>query len=193
MASGGVAPIFYDYALFNSAYIDTGIKVSKNLAVELTFRHEAINKDELAFGFRSSTGSSQWVIYCYNSIYNYMGATKSNTMGEGYQKYVVFVDVLNKKWKLTHDSTIDIDESFSPTNPSTTAKAGNVWWGKTNGSYSPISVTNTAKQYGCKIWESGTLKRDYRPCKYDGVAGMWEMVSNSFVPMTAGTITLGND
>ena len=36
------------------------------------------------------------------------------------------------------------------------------------------------KLYGCKIYLSGTLIRDFVPCEYEGAIGLWDKVTNQF-------------
>lgn len=43
--------------------------------------------------------------------------------------------------------------------------------------------------FGCQIYEGGTLKRDYRPCSMNGVAGLMETVSSNFVHLSCNVGT----
>lgn len=47
------------------------------------------------------------------------------------------------------------------------------------------------KIYWLKIYESGTLKMNLLPAKYNGVAGFYDKVNNTFLSPTDGTLALG--
>lgn len=51
------------------------------------------------------------------------------------------------------------------------------------------------KIYIIQIWENDTLVRDFKPCLYNGVAGLWDSVEHKFYgnANSAGALTVGND
>ena len=57
-----------------------------------------------------------------------------------------------------------------------------------------VTVNKTALYY-CRIYDNGVLVRDYKPCLYNGEAGLWDSVEGKFYgnANNTGTLTVGND
>ena len=54
---------------------------------------------------------------------------------------------------------------------------------------------NDNSLYSFKIYENDVLVRDFKPCTYNGVAGLWDMVESKFYDNSnsVGTLTVSND
>ena len=56
-----------------------------------------------------------------------------------------------------------------------------------DGSSGAFSKTGVCQVKAAKIWERGTLVRDYVPCRKDGVAGLYDRVQAKFCPSSVST------
>lgn len=88
---------------------------------------------------------------------------------------------LNVEWG-TSKSTVYVDDSLHMTLSHTSFNSGfNLYLLARNNSGSP-SKTGNARIYYAKIWESGTLVRDFVPAvrKSDNSAGLYDLVTGAF-------------
>lgn len=60
-----------------------------------------------------------------------------------------------------------------------TIKLSSGGWG--NGEYAPLKI------YGCKIWEDGTLVRDFAPYVHNGTPGLRDILTGTFVAASRGS------
>ena len=58
-----------------------------------------------------------------------------------------------------------------------------------------MSYFNKNSLYSFKIYENDVLVRDFKPCTYNGVAGLWDEVESKFYgnSNSVGTLTASND
>ena len=58
-----------------------------------------------------------------------------------------------------------------------------------------MAYFNDNSLYSFKIYENDVLVRDFKPCTYNGVAGLWDMVESKFYDNSnsVGTLTVSND
>lgn len=58
-----------------------------------------------------------------------------------------------------------------------------------------MAYFNNNSLYSFKIYENDVLVRDFKPCTYNGVAGLWDMVESKFYgnSNSVGTLTASND
>ena len=168
-------------------YIDTGIKASKNLKVEADIDVSAASGWVMILGDYTSGSYFSW--WRQNTtMYAYYGSN-NKTLAEltGKRKYIS--NNTNNIW------SIDTSKITVTPNSSDFSKNGNnlyLFSVNNGGNYNKASM----KLYSCKIYDNGTLVRDFIPAKRisDGKCGLWDKVNFKFYTdksggnFTAGTI-----
>lgn len=156
-------------------YIDTGYKPNHNSRIEIKYQTTQTSSGGLAvcnIGW-GSNGFGVWV-----NASQYGDATTMLTLN-GSEPITAILDkgVLYKDGEKLWTAT---QSSFQTTVPLTIFALNG------NGN---IAEYVTGKLYYCKIWDDGTLIRDYVPCVNSvGTAGLYDLVNNKFYT-NAGTGT----
>ena len=167
-------------------YIDTGIKASKNLKVEADIDVSAASGWVMILGDYTSGSYFSW--WRQNTtMYAYYGSN-NKTLAEltGKRKYIS--NNTNNIW------SIDTSKITVTPNSSNFSKDGNnlyLFSVNNGGNYNKASM----KLYSCKIYDNGTLVRDFIPAKRvsDGMCGLWDKANYKFYTdingnnFTAGT------
>ena len=167
-------------------YIDTGIKASKNLKVEADIDVSAASGWVMILGDYTSGSYFSW--WRQNTtMYAYYGSN-NKTLAEltGKRKYIS--NNTNNIW------SIDTSKITVTPNSSDFSKDGNnlyLFSVNNGGNYNKASM----KLYSCKIYDNGTLVRDFIPAKRvsDGMCGLWDKANYKFYTdingnnFTAGT------
>lgn len=167
-------------------YIDTGIKASKNLKVEADIDVSAASGWVMILGDYTSGSYFSW--WRQNTtMYAYYGSN-NKTLAEltGKRKYIS--NNTNNIW------SIDTSKITVTPNSSDFSKDGNnlyLFSVNNGGNYNKASM----KLYSCKIYDNGTLVRDFIPAKRvsDGICGLWDKANYKFYTdingnnFTAGT------
>lgn len=154
-------------------YIDTGIKASKNLKVEADIDVSAASGWVMILGDYTSGSYFSW--WRQNTtMYAYYGSN-NKTLAEltGKRKYIS--NNTNNIW------SIDTSKITVTPNSSDFSKNGNnlyLFSVNNGGNYNKASM----KLYSCKIYDNGTLVRDFIPAKRisDGMCGLWDKVNYKF-------------
>lgn len=183
-----------DYIESNGTqYINTGItSITKDFNIEMDFK--------------ITTSQSFQALWCCRT-HNVDVTRTCFTTGltgfrndQGTQTPISASLSLNQKYNLKSTKTqFILDDVVLKDNISTTNNAINdkLWL------FAAYAVgTSTAsnyfygKLYGCKIWDSGNLIREFIPCyrNSDSVAGLYDLVNNVFyVSAGSGEFSYGND
>ena len=154
-------------------YIDLGFKLSSNHAVDLDLQMVKLNAN--IFGSRAGAQDRAFTLFGNgSSILTDMGGTRNSTTATTDR---INVYLSSSKIKIgTFEKNISSGSFTTPGN-------GYIF----NISYSrPQSYMASMKLYGCKIYLSGTLIRDFIPCKYNNKIGLWDTINGSFLG-NAGT------
>ena len=166
-------------------YIDTGIKASKNLKVEADIDVSAASGWVMILGDYTSGSYFSW--WRQNTtMYAYYGSN-NKTLAEltGKRKYIS--NNTNNIW------SIDTSKITVTPNSSDFSKNGNnlyLFSVNNGGNYNKASM----KLYSCKIYDNGTLVRDFIPAKRisDGKCGLWDKVNFKFyTDENGGNFTAG--
>ena len=171
-------------------YIDTGFKPNNNTKVVIDFElTENTGKHQIIFGARSSSNSEQYVL-------GFTGHRSPAVWRSDFgSNQVTFSSNLN--WSGNHNATkngnICTLDAESVTNTASTFESTVnllICAGNTGGN---VDNYTKAKVYFCKIYDNGTLARDFIPCKNaSGVVGMWDDVNSVFYGNAgSGTFTAG--
>lgn len=210
--SGAPVPIFYDYLETTDAYafIDTGVsyKDSTGLKVDITaFPTTITGTNSIPIGMRSnaSNNSRVWFAYFTSSGSSGLGYASARSFNYAFlasdAKVRMVTSMKSKSQKADVYHGTKAVKSYSYTYTSTVIKDGNLTLFKARVGTSGTtldSYVGGVRMWGCKIYsnaDSSTLVRDFRPCTYNGVAGMWDMVTNQFFgnANTQGSFSVGND
>lgn len=154
-------------------YIDAGIKASKNLKVEADIDVSPASGWVMILGDYTNGSYFSW--WRQNTtMYAYYGSN-NKTLAEltGKRKYIS--NNTNNIW------SIDTSKITVTSNSSDFSKNGNnlyLFSVNNGGNYNKASM----KLYSCKIYDNGTLVRDFIPAKRisDGKCGLWDKVNFKF-------------
>lgn len=164
-------------------FINTGFTPNQNTKVSLTVQKDASQSGSM-FGSRVSNQSQAYTFQISSSdkqfISGYGGGTEpSNTVNDG-QVHTLMRD--------KGDFYVDGVLKVSQTRPDFTCP-GNAYLFTMYNNAAPTGGT-PMKLYYCKIWDNGTLARNFIPCyrKADSVIGLYDSVNGVFYT-NAGTGT----
>ena len=171
-------------------YIDTGFKPNNNTKVVIDFElTENTGKHQIIFGARSSSSFGQYVL-------GFTGHRSPAVWRSDFgSNQVTFSS--NLTWSGNHNATKNgnictLDAESVTNTVSTFESTANLFIcaGNTGGS---VDNYTKAKVYFCKIYDNGTLVRDFIPCKNaSGTIGLWDDVNSVFYQNAgSGTFTAG--
>lgn len=171
-------------------YIDTGFKPNNNTKVVIDFElTENTGKHQIIFGARSSSSSGQYVL-------GFTGHRSPAVWRSDFgSNQVTFSS--NLTWSGNHNATKNgnictLDAESVTNTASTFESTANllICAGNTGGS---VDNYTKAKVYSCKIYDNGTLARDFIPCKNTSATiGLWDDANSAFYGNAGtGTFTAG--
>lgn len=171
-------------------YIDTGFKPNNNTKVVIDFElTENTGKHQIIFGARSSSSSGQYVL-------GFTGHRSPAVWRSDFgNNQVTFSS--NLTWSGNHNATKNgnictLDAESVTNTASTFESTANllICAGNTGGS---VDNYTKAKVYSCKIYDNGTLARDFIPCKNTSATiGLWDDANSAFYGNAGtGTFTAG--
>lgn len=166
-------------------YIDMGFKATQNTKIEAKFHNEQ-SANSAVFGADKAWTQDSFGIWINNKIAVPVVGTVSGTIGISYSSaYDTFT--LDKNTLKLNGGTIWTASGVSAFQTPT-----NVCLGAVNRS-GDVSEKFVGKMYYCKVWENGTLIRDFIPCQNRaGNVGMWDDVNSVFYGNAGtGTFTAG--
>lgn len=168
-------------------YIDTGIKASKNLKVEADINITTASGWVMILGDYTSGSYFSWWRKD-TTMYAYYGSN-NKTLAEqtGKRKYIA--NNTNNVWSIDSSNI-----TVSPNSSDFSKNGGNLYLFSVNngGNYNKASM----KLYSCKIYNNGTLVRDFIPAKRisDGKCGLWDKVNLKFyTDEKGGNFTAGTE
>ena len=173
-------------------YIDTGITASLGLKFEASFEWTGGAGDASLFGARTSSNRYYpihwagevdwgWWMLGAGNIYTYPvegspTETASSTSGrplivwEKYRRYNVVADMAAGTQTITHNGKlIHVGSLYDATTPP--ALSMFLFGVNSSGSAAQFAKVHL---YFFRIWQNGTLVRDYRPARQGSVYGLWE-------------------
>jgi hypothetical protein len=159
-------------------YIDTGIKASKTLKVEADIDVSPASGWVMILGDYTNGSYFSW--WRQNTTMHAYYGSNNKTLAEltGKRKYIS--NNTNNIW------SIDTSKITVTPNSSDFSKNGNnlyLFSVNNGGNYNKASM----KLYSCKIYDNGTLVRDFIPIKTTtNIYGLWDKVNKVFYP-NAGT------
>lgn len=155
-------------------YIDTVFKANNNtrLVIDIQMTNTSVNNQWL-YGARDATRTNSFGFYWYNSAFGANFGTGQNSISVPSQA--------------TDRLFIDHNKNIVSFNGVTSEFASATWSGAYNLSLFAVNTAGTsnnnvrAKLYSCRIYDNGTLIRDFVPCKTaDDEVGLYDLVNDVF-------------
>ena len=182
------------------SYLDTGFNPNTNggtFTFDVEVKCISNSNGHGAIGSRSSDNVRNWVITNVNNVgssgyigqqYGY-GNTYKNLVSDTSNKWArmrTYVDGSNYVMEATVDSV-----SYTETTPvQTFTNTANVYLLNINNKGSVFSNFNFIGQMRrAKLYDNGTLVKDYKPAFKNGYFGLWDSV-NDYLPTISGTGTI---
>lgn len=170
--------------------INTGFTPAQNTRIIMDFEHTGANTDtdvRTLFGARTATASNVFGMWISaSSLYPHYGNVGYDANG-----YINITDKGRIKYDLNGNiATVD---NNTITCTSATFNSGNsLYLLAMNQAGTIDSRRASGRLYSCKIYDNGTLVRDYVPCNYGGSIGLWDKVNSAFYANAgSGTFTFG--
>lgn len=164
-------------------YIDTGFIPNQDSSIEMVVKFNDLTINETLYCSRQSTSSSSLTCFKVASALRVDYATTKQTLSgftlDATTKYVFYA---NKNQFYINGELKHTFTSATTTTPDTWA----LMVARNNGA--SYSNYGKYKLYSCRIWDNGTLIRNFVPCyrKSDNVVGLFDLVNNVFYT-NAGT------
>ena len=190
-----------------SHYIDTGIYPSSNVKIEMMYslRVSSGSTRHYIFGARntnSNTSAGQITVCRTFSNGCYLGYGDQNTLISSTKGNVQIIteDVIGEDVNLlkldNKECTLAESIAFSDYDTSTVATfTGNrtMYLFGMNNAGAVVYAPGYCDVYYCKIWENGTLVRDYVPCTEESTnyTGMYDLVGGAFHVIDTGSMNNG--
>lgn len=156
-------------------YIDTGFKPDTNTRADLRFDIEAAPKIwEGVFGSRQSASAKKFYI-----VYNYAGQKWSCNIATTAAWEPSAPAALGSHYFSINRTTFTLDGVSETVSATAFDKTYNAYVFSINNSNSPLNFSQSnlrMKLYSLKIWDDGTLARNFIPCvSKEGVAGLYDI------------------
>ncbi len=159
-------------------YIDTGIKPNQDTRVVCKAKAPTNSGSNFLFGGRTSISANKFSFGSSGDYYyvGYGNGTNVKTSKVSKFSGIMFIDADKQNWTLVADSVIET--ITGGTYSSFTSPVNLVLFAcNTNGTLAYGSDTI----YSCKIYDNGTLIRDFVPCKTaDDEVGLYDLVNDVF-------------
>lgn len=175
LPSGYTATEYVD--LNGRQYIDTKFVVGGNTRVILDFEVTSMNATTAILGGRNSVQSKTFTMFYYNNTYRSdYNTTQMNIAVDAVGRHML--DANKNVWLLDGVSVTHNASSFSGDYT--------LYIGSLNNAGVAYSSGLVGKIYSCKVYDNGTLIRDYVPCKNaSGKSGFWDMITQTFNELQA--------
>lgn len=164
-------------------YIDTGFKPNQNTRVVFS-GHNLSSSSGWTFGAWNSSSSNQYAFSCLNTYSFRYGSTNASltTVPVG----ALEVDFNKNSYSMNGTTGTMSSQSF--------ACSYNMFLFAINAAGSVSSGKFTGRMYTCKIYDNGTLVRNYIPAyRYDGSYGLYDKVNTKFYASASGTNFIAGD
>lgn len=161
---------FVNYIQSNGTqFIDTGFKPNQNTKVEIKMQSSNQDGDSVwIFGCQTSWGSNGFAVSTHTAEFGYSTTITDVNFYDGSDHTIIFDKGVLKK-----------DGSTIWTGSGTFQTIYNMYISGINAAGTGISLIG--KIYYAKIWDNGTLIRDYLPClDKDGVACLYDKVEKKY-------------
>ena len=195
-AAGAVTPVFYNYLKFDgTAYIETTYVLPSGCSVRCSLGNETLKATQATFSatggggtiqlfYGGSTNSTRRQMLPYYDSSSYLASNRY--LNFSYASYNYFMTSKRQGWGST--SYTFTKGSTHPTGGLRFGYGGTPYTGTMMTFYVYGSDTQNLTSYDA--FDNYTPVATFRPCTYNGVAGMWYVEGNTFFGNTAGSGTL---
>ena len=165
-------------------YIDTGWVPTENGAYEIDARLNNVGLHGSMYP-GGSLGARFYIHPYFDDIYFGQGRERHRFTGAGMccTRFVASVDGVSLSARVNSIETSFVQSSWTLALTSFTLGGRHV--GTT------IDHKGPARVWKFRAWDNGTLVHDFYPREIDGVAGLWDMVTEQFVTGTGGSLVYG--
>lgn len=173
---GGYTQIKYIQST-GTQYIDTGFKPNQNTRVVMDFEPTAAYSSWVAyFGTRDTAAQNA------PNSFNFANSA-SNTFRSDYFSEVKTISTsgIVARWTVDKNKNVTTVGSYTVTHTARTGQCANTLALFAMNNAGEVSYFSKCKLYSCKIYDNGTLKRDFVPCvNASGAAGLYDTVGGAF-------------
>lgn len=198
---GGLPPgvVLYERLIGDgTAYIDTGFVPTESNLLGFEMAGRLVNKNTILFGTCNSSYSAGYVEVSANGTYlrvGLCGALNSITRITGNDIEVKCEQVGNN---MVVDYSIDgVQGSLTTSNAKATYNQSLPLFARRiqRSGIAGISPNGASLKFLKLFAMDGSLMYNFHPCTYNGEAGMWDLVSNTFFgnANTSGSFSVAND
>ena len=168
-----------------SQYIDTGFVPDGNTEVEVDWEPSSSGKINILFGVRNNRAANDpnsYIVFINASgsyVAEYFGVRQIKSVSPTYARTLVKFGV--------NTSIGSTNFTFSKSSNSAT---GNLFICELHNVADVSKIEESycyGKIYSFKIWDNGTLVRDFIPCTQDGIAGLYDNINNVFYRSATST------
>ena len=163
-------------------YINTGIKASNKIKVELDFKPTVAlteNSHLGLFGSRANDGISKEFILAYRKDGQFRADRNAG-------QQFLFGQIDTNRHKFVMDNTkVYFDDSLLKTLVNNAFTGYDMYLGTFNTYNVGVNKSLGCRYYSFKIWENSLLVRDFRPAKNNNVYGFYDLVEKKFYPSLA--------
>lgn len=179
-------PEFVEYIeSTGSQYIDTGFKPNQNTKMCLDVAFLSAVGNNIA-GVRNSSSDT---INRFGVI-SFSSASKIGAFFRDLSIQAISYNTSRHSYELSKSGLIVDGTSYGSSNNGAFVCTYPITLGAWNNGEGGISYNNS-KIYGCKIYDNGTLVRDYIPARQNGIFGLWDKVEKKFYGSASSTQFIG--
>lgn len=205
--AGQAATQPYDYALeyiesTGAQYMDTGLVLSNDVSVTIDIEIIATNGNQKVFGSRDHASTNNIsLIYVEDNAYldfNHgdFGRCRyiSYTPRESGSRRTIELSAERRRVMKVLDGELTLDGEHTAYCADKFCTSGPAYIFDLSGTIGPnpeIWSRAAARLYSLTIKKGDELLRDYQPCVKDGVAGLYDRVTQTFLPPAEGVLKAG--
>ena len=178
LSASGYTQVNYVTAAGNT-WIDTGLKAKGTTCIECAFQFTSATTQQRVFGTGVDNVSGQLSVHVYINGSGSMAWAYQNTVGNWTSLYTQYDNKVHTIKVDAQNNTVVFDgQSRTMGTTRTNTSSDNIaLFGRSNG-----SNYMTGNIYCCRIYEGGTLVRDFVPARRnsDSVYGLYDVKNNAF-------------
>ena len=178
LTASGYTQVNYVTAAGNT-WIDTGLKAKSTTRIDCAFQYTSATTQQRVFGTGVDNVSGQLSVHVYINGNGSMAWAYQNTVGNWTSLFTQYDNKVHTIKVDAQNNTVVFDgQSRSMGTTRTNTSSDNIaLFGRSNG-----SNYMTGNIYCCRIYEGGTLVRDFVPARRnsDSVYGLYDVKNNAF-------------
>ena len=198
----GMPDAFVEYVESNGTqYIDTGIVGRCNTSADMTIRWMRAGYDASFLSSRVDSNNTRFILcsnsrkdkyyVCHRTWDENVNASSSSYNTSGPDRVVSSIthDGTNVTFTLSVNGTTVVNVTRAEAAMDTGLTM--YLFTQNKGGSPDSTLMSSVRCYATKIWQDDVLVRDFRPCVKDGMAGLYDTVTNAVFFPSAGTLAAG--